>query len=183
MIYHITTREAWQMAQSQGSYRAESLQSEGFIHCSARRQVPQVANSFYRGADELLLLQIDESRLNAPLMWEAPAHPDPRQSRRIRRPGQVPAHLRRAQSGCGCRVRDPARGERRLRIRVIDASDFGAVVPQRPLLLAVIGNPAGLLLPLVRPVRPVYARDNRRSRQIDQRFRAPSSASAPPASS
>lgn len=77
MIYHITTRGEWVAAQCAGSYRAASLDSEGFIHCSTRRQVLAVANQFYRGRGDLLLLCIDESRLHAPLVWEAPAHPEP----------------------------------------------------------------------------------------------------------
>ena len=90
MICHITTREAWQAAQSQGSYRAESLATEGFIHCSTRRQVLSVANSFYRGAHDLLLLQIDEHGLDAPLVWEAPAHPDPDKADEFAESGAFP---------------------------------------------------------------------------------------------
>ena len=77
MIYHITTRGEWAAAQGAGSYRAASLGNEGFIHCSTRLQVLPVANHFYRGRGDLLLLCIDESRLQAPLVWEAPAHPEP----------------------------------------------------------------------------------------------------------
>lgn len=77
MIYHITTRGEWAAAQRAGSYRAASLDSEGFIHCSTWQQVLPVANHFYRGRGDLLLLCIDESRLHAPLTWEAPARPDP----------------------------------------------------------------------------------------------------------
>ena len=77
MIYHITTPAEWAAAQRAGSYRAASLDSEGFIHCSTRQQVLPVAKLFYRGRGDLLLLRIDESRLDAPLVWEAPAHPDP----------------------------------------------------------------------------------------------------------
>ncbi len=77
MIYHITTRDEWAAAQKAGSYRAASLDSEGFIHCSTWQQVLPVAKLFYRGRGDLLLLRIDESRLDAPLVWEAPAHPDP----------------------------------------------------------------------------------------------------------
>ena len=77
MIYHITTRGEWAAAQQAGSYRTASLDSEGFIHCSTWQQVLPVAKLFYRGRGDLLLLRIDESRLHAPLVWEAPAHPDP----------------------------------------------------------------------------------------------------------
>ena len=77
MIYHITTRGEWAAAQKAGRIRAASLDSEGFIHCSTWQQVLPVAKLFYRGRGDLLLLRIDESRLDAPLVWEAPAHPDP----------------------------------------------------------------------------------------------------------
>jgi len=77
VIYHITSRAAWARAQTQGHYSAPSLESEGFIHFSTRDQVLQVANDFYRGQADLLLLCIDESRLASELRWEAPAHPTP----------------------------------------------------------------------------------------------------------
>ncbi|MCA1553563.1 MAG: DUF952 domain-containing protein [Chloroflexi bacterium] len=38
-LYHITTRAAWQRAQRVGVYRAASLRTEGFIHCSGPTQV------------------------------------------------------------------------------------------------------------------------------------------------
>ena len=75
MIYHITTRRAWRAAQEGGSYEAESLASEGFIHCSTRAQLLGVANSIYRGRQDLIVLCLDETALDAELRWEAPAHP------------------------------------------------------------------------------------------------------------
>ena len=77
MIYHITSRSAWEEARTQGQYSAPSLESEGFIHCSTPKQVLGVANDFYRGQSDLLLLCINERRLCAELRWEAPAHPKP----------------------------------------------------------------------------------------------------------
>ena len=77
MIYHIASRTAWQAAKRRGSYRPPSLTSEGFIHCSRRDQILSVANDFYRGETDLLLLCIDEGKLAADLRWEAPAHPQP----------------------------------------------------------------------------------------------------------
>ena len=75
MIYHITTRTDWQQAQQQGHYSASSLADEGFIHCSTLSRVTQVANAFYTGQENLLLLAINTAQLTAPLKWEAPAHP------------------------------------------------------------------------------------------------------------
>ena len=77
MIYHITSRGLWQSAIESGEYSPPSLQAEGFIHCSRQDQLLAVANEFYRGQADLLLLGIDESKLSAELRWEAPAHPGP----------------------------------------------------------------------------------------------------------
>ena len=81
MIYHITNREAWQDARERGAYRAPSLAADGFIHCSAREQVLGVANDFYRGRENLLLLCIDESKLAVKLRWDTPIHPNPSASK------------------------------------------------------------------------------------------------------
>ena len=48
-IYHITPLEEWERARAAGSYQANSLHSEGFIHCSTREQVIPTANRFYHG--------------------------------------------------------------------------------------------------------------------------------------
>ena len=77
MIYHIAPRSDWQTAQPQDAYAPPSLSSEGFIHCSTRQQILPVANRFYRGAGHLVILCIDETKLKAALVWEAPAHPHP----------------------------------------------------------------------------------------------------------
>ena len=77
MIYHITKRSAWTDAQEHGKYRAESLETEGFIHLSTSKQVTKVANAIYRGQNDLILLCIDPDKLDIEVMWEAPAHPDP----------------------------------------------------------------------------------------------------------
>jgi uncharacterized protein (DUF952 family)/SAM-dependent methyltransferase len=75
VILHITSRTAWDNARSLGWYLHGSLETEGFIHCSTEEQVVQVANAFYRGQKDLVLLVIDEARLASRLSWEAPAGP------------------------------------------------------------------------------------------------------------
>ncbi|NLH47876.1 MAG: DUF952 domain-containing protein [Myxococcales bacterium] len=72
MIVHITTRQEWQAAAGESEYRAASLQSDGFIHCSTVKQVVDTANLFFRGQNDLLLLIIDEKRLNTELKYEDP---------------------------------------------------------------------------------------------------------------
>ena len=75
MIFHITSQAEWSQAQTRGEYAAPSLVSEGFIHFSTDKQVLTVANAFYRGRKDLVVLQVGEARLKPVLMWEAPAGP------------------------------------------------------------------------------------------------------------
>lgn len=68
-LAHICPQEAWLEAQAAGEYRAATLDSVGFIHCSRPEQVLGVANSFYRGLPDLVLLWIDPERLTAEIRW------------------------------------------------------------------------------------------------------------------
>jgi uncharacterized protein (DUF952 family) len=73
MIYHLTSRQAWRDAQQRAEYRAESLESEDFIHCSTRTQVLPVAEKYYKGQPDMLLLAIDPALLTSELRWEPPS--------------------------------------------------------------------------------------------------------------
>ena len=73
MIYHLTSRQAWREAQQRGEYRAESLESEGFIHCSTQSQLLPVAEKFYKGQQGIVLLAIDTALLTSELRWEPPS--------------------------------------------------------------------------------------------------------------
>ncbi|HEX6778007.1 MAG TPA: DUF952 domain-containing protein [Ktedonobacterales bacterium] len=69
-IFHITSRAAWEEARETGSYRGDTLDSEGFIHCSLARQVVEVANARFRGQQGLVLLQIDSTRVVPEIKYE-----------------------------------------------------------------------------------------------------------------
>jgi uncharacterized protein (DUF952 family) len=73
MIFHITSKSEWKEAQQRGEYVAPSLQTEGFIHCSTEKQVLHVANAFYRGQNDLVLLKLDEEKISSEIKWEPPA--------------------------------------------------------------------------------------------------------------
>jgi uncharacterized protein (DUF952 family) len=77
MIYHITTPRAWRDALRRGDYRNESLETEGFIHCSTSAQIVPVADLLYQGGGRLYLLKIDPALLSADLKWEPPAGQTP----------------------------------------------------------------------------------------------------------
>lgn len=71
MILHITGRDDHTPGES---YRAPSLDTEGFIHCSDPGTVHLPANRLFAGRDDLVLLWIDPAALDVPLRWE-PGHP------------------------------------------------------------------------------------------------------------
>jgi uncharacterized protein (DUF952 family) len=70
IIYHICSKEDWLNAQQIGTYLADSLEREGFIHCSSEDQVAMVANSIFSGMNDLILLHIIVDKLWAELRWE-----------------------------------------------------------------------------------------------------------------
>jgi uncharacterized protein (DUF952 family) len=96
-ILHLASHDAWLAAVGpaglpcterrtvwrgeQVAYYADSLSTEGFIHCSKPSQIVDVANSFYRGQQGLVLLVIDPAKLDSELKWEPPAEPEPSHAR------------------------------------------------------------------------------------------------------
>jgi uncharacterized protein (DUF952 family) len=69
-ILHLAEAGAWAKALRDRSYSAASLAVEGFIHCSDPQQVIAVANARFHGRDDLLLLQIDATRLSSEGRYE-----------------------------------------------------------------------------------------------------------------
>ena len=69
-IYHITTAAAWEKAQLEGAYTADSLAIEGFIHCSTADQVAGVLDRYYKGQTGLVKLTIDKLKVTSPLIFE-----------------------------------------------------------------------------------------------------------------
>lgn len=70
IIVHITHHTQWQTARDSGAYTADTLPSEGFIHCSTPTQVVPTANYLFRGQTGLVLLLIDTAKVPAPLKYE-----------------------------------------------------------------------------------------------------------------
>jgi uncharacterized protein (DUF952 family) len=59
-------------------YHPEGFNSDGFIHCSERDQVLDVANTFYSGRRDLVLLKIDAQLVSFPIMYEGAVGSDER---------------------------------------------------------------------------------------------------------
>ncbi|MFQ5400147.1 MAG: DUF952 domain-containing protein [Anaerolineae bacterium] len=70
MIFHITPQADWDAARAAGVYRADSLEKDGFIHCSTGQQILMVANSLYRGCQNLALLCIDPAAVGPDIVYE-----------------------------------------------------------------------------------------------------------------
>ncbi|AGL20424.1 DUF952 domain-containing protein [Actinoplanes sp. N902-109] len=77
MILHFCPRADWEAALETGTYRAPSLDTQGFIHCSTPAQVAIPANVLVRGRTDILLLILDEEKLPEPIVWEDGDPPDP----------------------------------------------------------------------------------------------------------
>jgi len=74
-LYHLALAEDWERDTPDAyatSTLGRSLADEGFIHCSFGEQVQQIADLVYRGRSDVLLLEIDPSRLAAAVKVEPP---------------------------------------------------------------------------------------------------------------
>lgn len=70
IIYHITDSHRWLDALEIGVYSPEGFQSEGFIHCSTKNQVTEVAKRYYQDVNDLILLYIDEDLVASHIKYE-----------------------------------------------------------------------------------------------------------------
>lgn len=69
-LLHICTSADWQAAQTTGEYRAASLDTEGFIHCSTPAQAADTATHFFHGQAGLVLLVIDAHKVQPEIKYE-----------------------------------------------------------------------------------------------------------------
>ena len=73
VIFHITRSQQWEEAKQVQSYRGDTLDSEGFIHCSTLSQTTRSANKFFVGQTGLVLLSIDSEKVESELKYELAA--------------------------------------------------------------------------------------------------------------
>ena len=69
-IYHIVLPEIWETFKDEELYEAESLATEGFIHCSFESQLEGVLERYYQGVEKVLVMEIDADKLNSKLVIE-----------------------------------------------------------------------------------------------------------------
>ncbi len=69
-IFHIVIPDTWQKVQIDPFYEAESLATEGFIHCSFAHQLDTVLERYYRGVEKVVVLEIDSDKLTSKYVEE-----------------------------------------------------------------------------------------------------------------
>ena len=62
-VVHICTRDALEHARTSGTYRADSLATEGFIHFSRWDQLAGTAARHYAGVPDLLVMVVEPGDL------------------------------------------------------------------------------------------------------------------------
>lgn len=65
MLYHIVEAQLWH-----SGYQPASLAAEGFVHLSTREQLPETLSRHFSHAQKLVLVQLDEQRIQDDLRWE-----------------------------------------------------------------------------------------------------------------
>ncbi|HLR24757.1 MAG TPA: DUF952 domain-containing protein [Fodinibius sp.] len=70
LIFHITTKNIFKKATNNSVFEPESLETEGFIHCSRGDQVEETANEKFGSREQILLLVIDVSALSSELKYD-----------------------------------------------------------------------------------------------------------------
>lgn len=70
LIYHIVLPEVWESFKEKEDYEAESLHTEGFIHCSFAEQLDGVLQRYYSNAEKVLILSLDTEKLSSKLVKE-----------------------------------------------------------------------------------------------------------------
>jgi len=62
-VVHICASDAWSAARASGTYTADSLATEGFIHFSRWDQLADTAARYYAGVPDLVVLVVEPGEL------------------------------------------------------------------------------------------------------------------------
>lgn len=79
MILHLVSRAEWNSKPVNQPYVPDTFNQDGFIHCTQGDELLlDVANRLYRGIPgTFLVLNIDETKVTAPIKWESPTDGPP----------------------------------------------------------------------------------------------------------
>ncbi|MEW6257570.1 MAG: DUF952 domain-containing protein [Pseudomonadota bacterium] len=70
-VFKIVPSELWMQAERAGRFSGSPVDAaDGYIHFSTAAQVRETARRHFAGQDNLLLVEVDATRLGAALRWE-----------------------------------------------------------------------------------------------------------------
>ncbi|HEX3077089.1 MAG TPA: DUF952 domain-containing protein [Lachnospiraceae bacterium] len=70
IILHCMKKKTWEKVKNDVSFGKESLQVEGFLHCSQIEYWWRIAPNFRSVEEELVLLCINTEKLSSEIKWE-----------------------------------------------------------------------------------------------------------------
>jgi uncharacterized protein (DUF952 family) len=70
LIYHATLPENWEYYKDRPSYQTESIQTEGFIHCSYEKQLEGTLQRYFADAPRVVILTIETDKVFARVVEE-----------------------------------------------------------------------------------------------------------------
>ena len=71
VAYKIVDAEEWRRAQDAGEYTGSAVDhADGYIHMSTEAQLAETARRHFAGGRDLLLLDVDLTRLGDDVVWE-----------------------------------------------------------------------------------------------------------------
>ena len=69
-IYKILTHTEWEAANKLGYVKTDLDNKDGFIHFSSSTQLALTLDLYFKSDNKVILLQIDENKLDSPLIYE-----------------------------------------------------------------------------------------------------------------
>jgi uncharacterized protein (DUF952 family) len=69
-LYHFADAAQWTAQHATGSYAPPGWETEGFIHCATRAQIPGVCDRHLRGRTNLLMLTLSAAALGRDLRYD-----------------------------------------------------------------------------------------------------------------
>lgn len=71
-VFKILTKEEWSDASKLGYVKTNIDENDGFIHFSTSKQLAKTLHLYFDNIDEVVLLQINEEKIQANLVYEEP---------------------------------------------------------------------------------------------------------------
>ena len=74
MIFHVALATEWAQGHRQGRYTPARFEADGFVHCAGTLEVAHAVRAAYFPPEaRVVIVSIDETKLDVELKWEPPA--------------------------------------------------------------------------------------------------------------